>query len=73
MVYSYVGVKANSLEVTMIYIKDTNLCIRINKDLKNDFNKVCSDIGIDMSTAIMLFVNKTVDEKRIPFEISSKK
>lgn len=73
MVYSYVGMKANSLEVTMIYIKDTNLCIRINKDLKNDFNKVCSDIGIDMSTAIMLFVNKTVDEKRIPFEISSKK
>jgi DNA-damage-inducible protein J len=73
VVYSYVGVKANSLEVTMIYIKDTNLCIRINKDLKNDFNKVCSDIGIDMSTAIMLFVNKTVDEKRIPFEISSKK
>lgn len=57
----------------MIYIKDTNLCIRINKDLKNDFNKVCSDIGIDMSTAIMLFVNKMIDEKRIPFEVSVKK
>lgn len=67
------GMKANSLEVMMIYIKDTNLCIRINRELKNDFNKVCSDIGIDMSTAIMLFVNKTIDEKRIPFEISSKK
>lgn len=67
------GMKANSLEVMMIYIKDTNLCIRINKDLKNDFNKVCSDIGIDMSTAIMLFVNKTIDEKRIPFEVSVKK
>lgn len=66
------GMKANSLEVTMIYIKDTNLCIRINKDLKNDFNKVCSDIGIDMSTAIMLFVNKMIDEKRIPFEVSIK-
>ena len=65
--------KANSLEVTMIYIKNTNLCIRINKDLKNDFNKVCSELGIDMSTAIMLFVNKMIDEKRIPFEISSKK
>ena len=57
----------------MIYIKDTNLCIRINKDLKNDFNKVCSDIGIDMSAAIMLFVNKMIDEKRIPFEVSVKK
>lgn len=57
----------------MIYIKDTNLCIRINRELKNDFNKVCSDIGIDMSTAIMLFVNKTIDEKRIPFEVSVKK
>ena len=67
------GMKANSLEVMMIYIKDTNLCIRINKDLKNNFNKVCSDIGIDMSTAIMLFVNKTIDEKRIPFEVSVKK
>ncbi len=67
------GMKANSLEVMMIYIKDTNLCIRINRELKNDFNKVCSDIGIDMSTAIMLFVNKTIDEKRIPFEVSVKK
>ena len=57
----------------MIYIKNTNLCVRINKDLKNDFNKVCSELGIDMSTAIMLFVNKMIDEKRIPFEISSKK
>lgn len=65
--------KANSLEVNMIYIKNTNLCIRINKDLKNDFNKVCSELGIDMSTAIMLFINKMIDEKRIPFEISSKK
>lgn len=67
------GMKANSLEVMMIYIKDTNLCIRINRELKNDFNKVCSDIGIDMSTAIMLFVNKMIDEKRIPFEVSVKK
>ena len=67
------GMKANSLEVMMIYNKDTNLCIRINRELKNDFNKVCSDIGIDMSTAIMLFVNKTIDEKRIPFEVSVKK
>lgn len=56
----------------MIYNKNTNLCIRINKDLKNDFNKVCSDIGIDMSTAIMLFINKLIDEKRIPFEVSIK-
>ena len=67
------GMKADSLEVTMIYIKNTNLCIRINKDLKNDFNKVCSELGIDMSTAIMLFVNKMIDEKRIPFEVSVKK
>ena len=67
------GMKANSLEATMIYIKDTNFCIRINKDLKNNFNKVCSDIGIDMSTDIMLFVNKMIDEKHIPFEISVKK
>lgn len=67
------GMKANSSEIIIRYIKDTNLCIKINKDLKNDFNKVYSDIGIDMSTDIILFVNKVIDEKRIPFEISVKK
>lgn len=32
----------------MIYIKDPNIYIKINKDLKNYFKKICSNMDIDI-------------------------
>lgn len=48
----------------------TSLSIRMDEDLKKQFDAFCSDIGMSMTTAICVFAKKTVREKRIPFDIS---
>ena len=47
----------------------TNLSVRIDSDLKEQFNAFCTEIGMSMSTAICIFAKKTVREKRIPFNV----
>ena len=49
----------------------TTICIRVDADLKKDFEKFCDSIGMSMSTAINIF-KKSVGEQRIPFEITAK-
>ncbi len=48
----------------------TNVTFRLDKDLKNNFDKVCSDLGMNMSTAFSIFAKTVVREKKIPFEVS---
>lgn len=48
----------------------TNINIRIDEDLKKQFDKFCSDVGMTMTTAFCIFAKKAVKEQRIPFEIS---
>lgn len=43
---------------------------RMNKELKSDMEKVCSDLGLNMTTAFTIFATKMCREKRIPFEVS---
>ena len=49
----------------------TNINIRMDEDLKKQFDKFCSDIGMTMTTAICVFAKKAVREQRIPFEITA--
>ena len=51
----------------------TNVNIRMDADLKNEFDLFCKEIGLTMTTAINIYVKKVVDEQRIPFELSLKK
>lgn len=48
---------------------NTNVNIRMDSNLKNEFEAFCSDIGMTMSTAFNIFARKAVREYRIPFEI----
>ena len=48
----------------------TLINFRIEKKLKSDMEKVCQELGINMSTAFTMFAKKLVREKRIPFEVS---
>ncbi|MGL4484976.1 MAG: type II toxin-antitoxin system RelB/DinJ family antitoxin [Anaerovoracaceae bacterium] len=48
-----------------------NVSIRIDEKLKNDFQNVCESIGMDMSTAIKVFMKKTTNERGIPFDVSA--
>ena len=47
-----------------------NISIRMDADLKRQFESFCSDMGMTMTTAFNVFARKAVREYRIPFEIS---
>lgn len=47
----------------------TNLNIRIDESLKKQAEILFSDLGLNMSSAITVFLKSAVDYKGIPFEI----
>ena len=47
----------------------TNINIRMDSDLKKQFESFCNDMGMSMTTAFNIFAKKAVREYRIPFEI----
>ena len=49
----------------------TNINIRMDSDLKRQFENFCSDMGMTMTTAFNIFAKKAVREYRIPFEIGA--
>ncbi len=49
---------------------NTNINIRMDADLKRQFEAFCADMGMTMTTAFNVFARKAVREYRIPFEIS---
>ena len=44
---------------------------RMDADLKKSMERVCSDMGLSMTTAFTIFAKKVSREKRIPFEVSA--
>jgi len=48
----------------------TNINIRTDSELKIKAQSVLTDLGLDMSTAINVFLNQVVYKQAIPFEIS---
>jgi DNA-damage-inducible protein J len=48
----------------------TNLSIRIDEDLKKSMEITCQELGINLTTAFIIFAKKVSREKRIPFEVS---
>jgi DNA-damage-inducible protein J len=48
----------------------TNLTIRIDRNLKDEADSVFSALGMNLTTAITVFVRQAVRQKKIPFEIS---
>ena len=52
-------------------MSQTNVNIRMDSELKKQFEAFCSDVGMSMTTAFCVFAKKTVRERRIPFEITA--
>lgn len=48
----------------------TTVSVRMDDTLKKDFDAVCNDLGLSMTTAITMLAKKMTREKRIPFEVS---
>lgn len=47
-----------------------SVTVKTDEEIKKDFNTFCEEIGLNMSTAINLFMRAVLREKRIPFELS---
>ena len=47
----------------------SNISIRIDNQLKQQFDSLCNELGLSMTSALNLFVKTVVREQRIPFEI----
>lgn len=45
--------------------------VRMEEGLKNDFDRLCEEFGMSMTTAINVFARTVVRQRRIPFEISA--
>ncbi len=53
----------------LIYMATTNLNVRVDEDVKRDVEEILDEIGLNMSTAINVFLKRVVREKGIPFEM----
>jgi DNA-damage-inducible protein J len=47
--------------------------VRMDKNIKNEAETLFAELGINMSTAINMFVRQAVRQNKIPFEISAEK
>ena len=47
----------------------TNLNIRIDEDLKKQAEEIFNELGLNMSTALTVFLRQTVRSNGIPFEM----
>lgn len=45
--------------------------VRMDEQLKNQFDSLCNEFGMNMTTAINVFARAVVRERKIPFEISA--
>ena len=48
----------------------TTITARVDSSDKSQFDSFCSNVGINTSTAINMFVKAVLRENRIPFEIT---
>lgn len=44
--------------------------IRMDDDLKRQFDYVCTELGLSMTSAVTIFAKKVVRDKGIPFSVS---
>ena len=54
-------------------MSQASLSVRIDSDIKKQFDNFCEEVGMNTSVAINLFIKAVLREKRIPFEIAVEK
>ena len=48
----------------------TNISIRMDENLKREYEGILSELGLNLTTALNVFARAVVRERRIPFEIA---
>ena len=48
-----------------------SMTVRMDSQLKKQFNELCNEIGMSVNTAINIFANAVVKTRSIPFKITA--
>ena len=48
----------------------TNINIRMDEQLKREFDRLCNDLGLTMTAAVTVFAKAAIRRQGIPFEIA---
>ena len=48
----------------------TTLSVRMDEQVKKQFDEFCNEVGLNASVAVNIFAKAVLRERRIPFEIS---
>jgi len=51
-------------------MSQTTVSIRMDDALKKEFDNICNELGMTMSTAVTILAKKMSREKRLPFDVS---
>ena len=49
-----------------------SLNVRVDANDKKNFEKFCDNVGMNVSTAVNMFIKAVLREQKIPFEVRSK-
>ena len=49
-----------------------NLSVRVDANDKKNFEQFCDNVGMNVSTAINMFIKAVLREQKLPFEVCSK-
>ena len=55
----------------MLILSITTFSVRMEQSLKSQFDELCSEFGMNASTAFNIFARAVVRERKIPFNIYS--
>ncbi|HQB97120.1 MAG TPA: type II toxin-antitoxin system RelB/DinJ family antitoxin [Bacilli bacterium] len=50
-------------------LKDTNINVRVNSDIKNEAETILNKLGLNLSSAIDLYLAQIIKTRGIPFEV----
>ncbi len=51
-------------------MKNINVTMRVDEDLKKQADKLFSELGLNLTTAFNIFLRQSVREQQIPFNVS---
>ena len=55
----------------MVEMAQTNINIRIDANRKKEFEEFCEAVGLTMTAAFNIFIQRTLRDYRIPFDIGA--
>jgi DNA-damage-inducible protein J len=49
----------------------STISVRVDEDTKNRFERFCSELGMNATVAVNMFIRTALRENRIPFELKA--